>query len=122
MSGKHRLGMTIVCLRISTALYLLCAAGVVVFAALDGEKLDAVRVAIYGGLVLFCLAIAALPEIAIHGIRRRRFWGWALGVVLCGLYAFSIFLPLGAFGLWGLLDAGSRAEMGLEGTRQDSAG
>jgi hypothetical protein len=113
--------MTIVCLHISTALYVLCAVGVVAFAALDGEKLDAARLAIYGGLTAFCLAFAAVPEVAVYGIRRRRFWGWVLGVVLCGLYALSIFFPLGAFGLWGLLDAGSRAEMGLEEKRQDSA-
>ena len=119
--GKHRLGMAITCLHISTGLYVLCALGVVVFAAYDRENLDAARAVIYGGLVMLCLVVAAIPEIAAYGIRHRRLWGWILGLILCGAYALSIFLPLGVFGLWGLLDAGSRAEMGL-GERQQSPG
>jgi hypothetical protein len=62
---------------------------------------------------IFCALLAAVPEIAAWGIRHRRFWGWVLGVILFGLYIPSLFLPLGAFGLWGLLDRGSREEFGV---------
>ena len=107
--------MALVCLHISTVLYLLVGAAVIAFGMWIGDDpSEAISPPIlFGAVGAFCIALAAVPEIAAYGIRRRRFWGWVLGLILFGLYLPSLFLPLGAFGMWGLLDPGSRAEMGV---------
>jgi peptidoglycan/LPS O-acetylase OafA/YrhL len=125
MNAKHRLGMATTCLHISTALYILGAVALFALAAFGPDDTDATASdgVLVGALAVFCLILAVVPQIAALGIRRRRFWGWVLGLIIFGLYIPSIFLPLGAFGLWGLLDAGSRAEMGVgAGARPRSAG
>lgn len=80
--------MAIVCLHISAVLYILV--GV--------------------------LALAAGIEFVFVGLRRRKRWDWIAGLCVFGIYLPSLFLPLGAFGLWGLLDGGSRKEFGVGGT------
>ena len=61
----------------------------------------------------FCLALAVGIEFVAAGLRRRRFWAWVAALCIFGIYLPSLFLPLGALGLWGLLDLGSRAEFGM---------
>ena len=111
--------MALICLHISTFLYVLLGIGLVAFARWmpdDPEEPLSTRI-VFMGAAVFCVLLAAVPEIAAMGIRRRRFWGWVLSLILFGLYVPSLFMPLGAFGLWGLLDAGSRAEMGVDSNR-----
>jgi len=111
---QHRLGMAIVCLHISAILYLLI--GLLAFpllTALD-ESGEATPTALF--LLLTCPAMVVGIEAVVYGLRRRKFWAWVVGIILFGLYVPSLFLPLGAFGLWGLLDEGSRAEFGIGGS------
>ena len=67
----------------------------------------------YVALAVFCLCLAAGVEVIAHGIRKRQFWAWVAGLCVFAVYLPSLFLPLGGLGLWGLLDAGSRAEFGI---------
>lgn len=64
-------------------------------------------------MFLFCLALVFGIEVVAYGLERRKFWAWIAGLCIFGLYVPSLFLPLGAFGLWGLLDEGSRAEFAV---------
>jgi hypothetical protein len=65
-------------------------------------------------MFLFCLALIVGIEVVAYGLERRKFWAWIAGLCIFGLYVPSLFFPLGAFGLWGLLDEGSRAEFGIQ--------
>lgn len=116
---QHRVGMAIVCLHISAVLYLLI--GLLMFPLLMvlDESGEAKPVALF--LLLFCLALVAGIEAVVFGLRHRKFWAWVAGIILFGLYVPSLFLPLGALGLWGLLDEGSRAEFGMGGGGQSRA-
>ena len=62
---------------------------------------------------MHCAALAVGVEVVAYGIHKRRFWGWVAGLAVFGLYATSLFFPLGALGLWGLLAPGSRIEFGI---------
>ncbi len=102
--------MAIVCLHISALLYLLV--GILLFALLAGEGNSR------PGLVVVLPVIPPLIgviEIVAHALKRRKFWAWVAGLCIFAMYLPSLFLPLGALGLWGLLDEGSRAEFGLGG-------
>ena len=112
---NHRLGMAITCLRISTILYVVLSIFLAFYLFTGPADPAAAPSARYllGLMVLLCLSMAIVPETAIVGIKRRRSWGWVLGLIIFGLYLPSLFFPLGAVGLWGLLDSGSRAEMGI---------
>ena len=117
--------MATACLHISAAIYVLGAAGLAAFAIWgpDDPSAPGVQAIVFGAIAVFCLLLAVIPEIAVWGIHRRRFWAWILGLIIFAIYVPSLFLPLGAFGLWGLLDAGSRAEFGIgAGARPGSVG
>jgi len=64
-------------------------------------------------MFLFCVALVIGIEVVAYGLERRKFWAWIAGMCIFGLYVPSLFLPLRAFGLWGLLDEDSRAEFGV---------
>lgn len=78
-------------------------------------------------LLLFCFGLAVGVEVLMAGLRKRRFWAWIVGIIVSGVYVPSVFLPLGALGLWGLLAAGSRkafgvgASAGVEANQQGGA-
>lgn len=67
------------------------------------------------GLLVFGLAMIAGIEFVVYGLRRRKFWAWVAGLCIFGMFLPSLFLPLSAFGLRGLLDSGSRKEFGVSG-------
>ncbi len=118
---KHRIGMAIVCLHISAVLYLLV--GLLMFPLLLSNDEMEYRLDIAVGMFVFCLVLIAGIEVVVYGLHRRRFWAWVAGLCIFGIYASSIFFPLGALGLWGLLDEGSRAEFGVKGKRgEDGVG
>ena len=100
----HRVGMAIVCLHISALLYLLV--GVMMFLLVDDQ-----RFAI--GMFIFCVALILGIQFVANWLKRRRFWAWVAGLCIFAVYTPSLFFPLGALGLWGLLDGGSRAEFGV---------
>lgn len=105
---SHRIGMAIVCLHISAVLYVLV--GLLMFPLLaDEEGGRTMAIAMFA----FCVACAIGAEVVAWGLWRRKFWAWVAGLCVFGLYTSSLFLPVGAFGLWGLLDEGSRAEFGV---------
>jgi hypothetical protein len=103
--------MAVVCLHISAFLYLLIGVGfLLVF--IKAEE-DAELLVFGGGTLIFCLALVVGIEVVVYGLKRRKYWAWIAALCIFGAYALSIFLPLGAFGLWGLLDSGTQKEFGL---------
>jgi hypothetical protein len=67
------------------------------------------------GLVccVLCLAFASGIEVVVLAVRRRRYWGWVAGACYFTLYIPTVFLPLGALGLWALLAPATRALFGV---------
>ena len=108
----HRINLAILCLHISAALYLVVG---ILFGVLfhDDEDLGALAMPFAIGAMVFCVLLTAGIEVVVWGLRRRKFWAWVAGLCIFGIYIPSLFLPLGALGLWGLLDAGSRRAFGL---------
>lgn len=108
----HKIHFATVSRHISAVLYLLI--GLAMF-----PLVDAVGDPDYGrefawAMLAFCLVLIVGIEIVVAGLHRRRYWAWIAGICIFGMYASSLFLPLGAFGLWGLLDGRSRAEFGMD--------
>jgi hypothetical protein len=107
--------MAIVCLHISAVLYVLVGlAMAAMMAMVEGD--DIARYAIGGTMFVFCLALAVGIEFVVSGLKRRKFWAWVAGLAIFAMYLPSAFLPLGAFGMWGLLDGGSQREFGMSRT------
>src|SRR5258708_18611974 len=106
---RHRIGISIVCLHISAVLYLVV--GLAMFPLLAGE--DDSSTAIASAWFLLCLMMIVGVEFTVYGLKRRRFWAWVAGICIFGMYLPSLFLPLGALGLLGLLDEGSRRQFGV---------
>jgi hypothetical protein len=107
---EHRLGMAVVCLHISAVLYF--AIGILMFPLMRSfgrEERDAMLIA--GVMFAFCLAMVVGIEFVAAGLNRRRYWAWIAALCIFAVYATSAFLPIAAFGLWGLLDSGSREEI-----------
>jgi len=63
--------------------------------------------------IIVFLGIAILNEVVARAIKKRKFWGWVVGIILFGLYIPSPFLPIGGFGMWALLTPGSRKAFGV---------
>lgn len=103
--------MAVVCLHISAGLYLLL--GLLAVPLFVADDPDGIGRPFAVGLFVCCLALIAGIEFVAYGLSRRKFWAWVAGVCIFAIYAPSLFFPLGALGLWGLLDAGSRAEFGV---------
>lgn len=91
-------------------MYLLIGIGLLLFF----HSVDTTRAVGVGSLVV-CLALIAGIEFVASGLKRRKFWAWVAGLCIFGVYVPSLFLPLGALGLWGLLDTGARKEFGVDG-------
>lgn len=113
---QHRVGMAIVCLRISLIPYLVIVALLCLLLLKIDISSELKRFAIC--LIFFCLALIFGIEQVVSGLRRRKFWAWVAGIIFFGLCLPSLYAPLGAFGLWGLLDEGSRAQFGIGGSRR----
>ena len=114
----HKIGLAVACLQISGVLYFILG---LLMCTLLGADTDPQygRVSPYRGvgialftLLLFIALIVGI-QIVVAGLRRRRFWAWVTALCIFGVYLPSLFFPLGALGLWGLLDSASRAEFGL---------
>lgn len=59
-------------------------------------------------VLLFASALGL--ELVVRGLKRRRYWAWIVGLVVCGflilggLNNYGITLVLGGLALWGLVD------------------
>jgi hypothetical protein len=115
MQMKDRTAITIVCLHISAAAYVLVGLFLLVLPRFV-ETSEAYGSGLAVFLLLLCLALAVAVEIPAFGLKKRRNWAWIAALIVCGIYVPSLFLPLGALGLWGLLSSGSRQAFGI-GTR-----
>jgi|SRR5713226_7521696 len=115
---RHKIGLAVACLHISAVLYLIV--GILIFFLFtrDGDETGLGMVFAIGAL-LFCLALIAGIEFVVYGLCNRKFWAWVAGLCIFGVYVPSLFFPLGALGLWGLLDSGSRAAFGVGGGRNN---
>lgn len=60
-------------------------------------------------MIAFAAPILVIEAVVI-GLHWRKRWAWLAGIVLFALCIPSLFLPIGALGLWALLDQGSQAE------------
>jgi hypothetical protein len=112
--------MAVVCLHVSAALYFLIGAGLALFMMMS-ERQSGVAIAFAIGFLVFCLALVAGIEFVAAGLKKRKFWAWIAGLCIFATYLPSAFLPLGAFGLWGLLDSGTQREFGV-GSKANSVG
>lgn len=110
----HRIGMSIVCLHISAVLYGIVGVGMMTLIVLTNQE-DAARTLVGVVLLVFCLLLSVGVEAVVYGLKRRRFWAWVAALCIFGVFVPSVFLPLGALGLWGLLDRDSRQEFGVDG-------
>jgi hypothetical protein len=114
-----RLNITIVCLHISAALYVLLGIGFGIFFAFvstqsissDPSLTSVQPLGIFLGVftLIFSLLLAVGVEVIVWGLRKLKYWAWIAGIVVCALYITSAFVVLGALGLWGLLDSETQA-------------
>lgn len=111
MANQHKIKLATVCLHISAALYLIV--GLLLFSLFMSDTETNLGLPFATVSLLLCIALAAGIEFVIYGLRRRKFWAWVVGLGIFAVYVPSLFFPLGALGLWGLLDSGSRAEFGV---------
>ncbi len=110
---KKRIDLAILGIRISSVIYSLMAVGCIAGWFMLPQDAETV---ISLGLVLLAVFISALViflEIVIVNLKRRRFWAWVAGIIIGGLYAPSLFLPLGVMILVGLLSEDSRMTFGV---------
>jgi hypothetical protein len=116
---RHRIGLAVACLHISAVIYVLVG---LFLLFMSRAELQGPALLFAVGLGVFWLALIVGIEVVAAGLNRRKFWAWIAGLCIFGMYTPSLFLPLGALGLWGLLDRGSRAEFGMRdsGSRADS--
>jgi hypothetical protein len=109
----HKIEFATVVLRISTVLYALIGPLIFAISYMSGALKDSSVVLIDTFATVFTLMLAIGVEFVRNGIIQRKFWAWGTGLCFFGLYMPSIFLPLGVFGLWGLLEKSSREEFGI---------
>lgn len=107
---NHRVGVATTCLHLSAALYVLI--GICLFWLLSSQQ-ESHEFPLGAVVLMLCLVLAAGIEYVAYGLNQRKFWAWVAGLIIFGLYVPSAFLPLGGFGLWGLLDKGTRAEFSI---------
>jgi hypothetical protein len=114
---RHRIGLATACLHISAVLYVIIGFGMLLLTKVYKDEGLGLGAAI--AMLVFCLVLAIGIEIVAYWLHQRKFWAWIAGLCIFGMYATSIFLPLGALGLWGLLAEGSRAEFGVGNSSRD---
>lgn len=103
---------------LGAAAYLLCGVGSVALVALAASEAanddEAAGAAVVFGIVAaMCVGLALVAEIITIGMHLRHKWAWFAGLVMFGLYLPSLFMPIGAMGMCGLLMTGSRRDFGM---------
>ncbi|HEV7278669.1 MAG TPA: hypothetical protein VGN57_00535 [Pirellulaceae bacterium] len=74
------------------------------------EEDAAAAAIVLGILAAMCGGLGLVAEIVTIGMHLRHKWAWFAGLAMFGLYLPSLFLPIGALGMCGLLMTGSRRE------------
>jgi chromate transport protein ChrA len=105
----HRIRLATTCLHISALLYL----GLALFVPLCGGRAGIEGQPVAAAIVVFSLLMTIGIEYVVASLHRRRYWAWIASLFIFTVYVPSLFFPLGALGLWGLLDRGSLAEFGI---------
>ena len=103
---ENRIKLAVVSLQISAVLSLLA----VIFLQ---SFFGGFNFLVYNLVTGAALAFAVLTAVLAFGLQRRKRWAWNVSVGLFALYVASGSVLLGAVGLWGLLDVGSRREFGV---------
>ena len=103
---------------LGAAAYFACAVALAIlvsFAVADApsEEDAAVAVVVFGLLAAMCGGLGLIAEIITIGMHLRHKWAWFAGLVMFGLYLPSLFFPMGAMGMCGLLTTGSRREFDM---------
>lgn len=81
----------------------------------DFASFEAMDIVAYGVFAAIAFAFFLGTELVTIGLHRRRKWAWFAALVLFGFWLLSLFAPIGAIGLCGLLMRGSRREFGMLG-------
>jgi len=97
-------------LRISTVLYYLIIVGFLAAAIFLPPDAGVFERAFLALVAVFTLPFVIFLEVVIAHLKKRKFWAWVAGIAVGGMYAPSLFLPLGVFILIGLLSEKSREE------------
>ena len=103
---------------LGAAAYATCGAGLLVivgFAVADIPNDEGAMPAaiMIGFLAAFCFGLTLVAEIITIGMHFRKKWAWFAGLAMFALYLPSLFMPMGAMGMCGLLMGGSRQEFGV---------
>jgi hypothetical protein len=110
---KPRIGVTITILHVGFLLNIIVAIGSAWLAVSRSDTASDSNLGVLWFVVVVCAVLAVGQEITVWGLKQRKFWAWVSGVCLSALIVPTIFLPLGALSLWGLLAAGSLREFGM---------
>ena len=111
-SSPDRIGVAVVALQLSAVAYGLFALIAFPLFTEGGEDTSSYALLIAAAFFLTCVALIVGIEVVVSGLKRRRQWAWAAGLAVFGLYIPSLYLPLGAIGIWALLQQGSRKAFG----------
>ena len=87
------------------------------------DALDDASEVVFSSIIrlIFYFALAALNEVVARAIKKRKFWGWIVGIIIFGLYIPSLLLPIGVLGLWALLTPDSRRAFGINLTQSNKS-
>lgn len=110
---KDKIGFAVTCLHISAVLYLLIALGGTAGMFILPDMPAGLRLVMAGMWIVVGFAMIVLVEAVAWGLKRRKFWAWVVALGVFALYVPSLFLPLGAVGLYGLLVEPSRRAFGV---------
>ena len=112
---KNHSGIALVCLHISAVLYalLFVIAVFLIFYIPNINEND--PYAYYLALILMpvCLSLIIGVEWVARGLRQQKYWAWIIAFCIFILFLPSLLLPLGVFGLWGLLARDTRQAFGI---------
>jgi hypothetical protein len=105
---KNPLRPTIICLRISSAIYFLLALVCIMpfFTVSLADQTPAETVilrVIWGMMCLLSVVLGVFVEKVIQALRQGKHWGWIAGLCVAGLYMPSGFMVLGIIMLINLL-------------------
>jgi hypothetical protein len=116
--GKSWVWLALLGGHLGAAAYFAIALGMLVivgFAMADAptDEDAAVAAVIFGILAAMCGGLGVVAEIVTIGMHLRHKWAWFAGLVMFALYLPSLFMPIGALGMCGLLMTGSRRDFGM---------
>lgn len=116
---RSRIFISLICLHIGAILYLLCIffiqwiLSLIDDPAFNSEPSDQIDRLFFIMMMVMCVGCAIAIEVVAYGLLKRKKWGWIGSVIVFGLFAPSLFMPIGAVGLWALLTNGIPAEFGM---------